>query len=95
MKGRCFGPPLTAGYNRGMEPNPYEAPKCANDPQRRPRALATPWIVTLLPVVTGALFLTGAAHDFANGGDWIGGFAFGLLFLMGGCASAWKRHTNA
>ena len=79
-----------------MEPNPYEAPKSVNDSQPRPRALATPWIIALLPVVTGVLFLMGAAYDFANGRDWIGGFAFGLLFLIGGCASAWEliRHTH-
>ncbi len=85
--------PATIG---GMEPNPYEAPKSANDSQPRARALATPWIVALLPVVAGALFLMGAARDFANGHAWIGGFAFGLLFLIGGCASAWKltRRTH-
>jgi hypothetical protein len=85
-----------ASNNQGMEPNPYEAPKSVNDSQPRPRALVTPWIVTFLPVVTGALFLMGAAHDFANGRAWIGGFAFGLLFLIGGCASVWepRRRTH-
>ena len=81
---------------RDMEPNPYESPTAASDSQPRPRALATPWIVALLPVVVGALFLMGAAHDFAQGRGWLGGFAFGLLFLIGGCASVWeqRRHTD-
>jgi len=86
---------VARGYNQGMEPNPYEAPKEVGGPPRSQRNLLglgrKPWWGYIVAVVVGAwlggVLLTPflAALDDAGGlemliGAFLGLIIYGLLF---------------
>jgi hypothetical protein len=69
-------------HDRGMEPNPYEAPRhYAN----RPKSLLVPWAIALFFVACGVVQL--ALGVLGTGS--VATLSFAIISLFIGCLAAW------